>query len=84
VDFHSLRNAFTTLVIDSGANVKEAQSLLRHSTPELTMNVYARARPERLVELADRVGERLGYGSKCAIDVQRPKGGSGAQQCNPF
>jgi len=61
VDFHSLRTTYTTLVVDSGANVKEAQSLLRHSTPELTMNVYARARSERLGEIADKVGECLGF-----------------------
>ncbi len=84
VDFHSLRNAFTTLVIDSGANVKEAQSLLRHSTPELTMNVYARARSGRLGELADRVGERLGYGSECKIYVKSPKPGERAKSVIPF
>ena len=31
VDFHALRTAYTTLVIESGANLKEAQTLLRHS-----------------------------------------------------
>ncbi len=77
VDFHSLRNAFTTLVIESGANVKEAQSLLRHSTPELTMNVYARARSERLGELANKVGEHLGYIQECKTDVKRRNLGLG-------
>jgi integrase len=33
VDFHALRVTLTTLLVESGANVKEAQSLLRHSTP---------------------------------------------------
>ena len=61
----------------------EAQSLLRHSTPELTMNVYARARSERLGELADRVGTRLGYATECAIYVQRPKPGSGGISLTP-
>jgi integrase len=56
LDFHACRVAYTTLVIEAGANVKEAQSLLRHSTPQLTMNVYARARGDRLAEVAERVG----------------------------
>jgi hypothetical protein len=44
------------LVIEVGATVKEAQTLLRHSTPHLTMNAYARARDDRLAEVAERVG----------------------------
>jgi len=39
------------------AGVKEAQSLARHSTPDLTMNVYGRADRGRLSELAEAVGE---------------------------
>ena len=43
-DFHALRGLFITEVVASGASVKVAQELARHSTPVLTMNVYARAR----------------------------------------
>jgi integrase len=56
LDFHALRVAYTTFVIESGANIKEAQALARHSTPELTLNVYARARNQRLAQLAEAVG----------------------------
>ncbi len=56
VDFHALRSAFTTLVIESGANVKETQELVRHSTPQLTMDIYARARNERLANVVEQVG----------------------------
>ncbi|MBI2503265.1 MAG: tyrosine-type recombinase/integrase [Candidatus Latescibacteria bacterium] len=59
VDFHALRVAFINLVIDSGATVKEAQTLARHSTADLTMNVYGRTRPERLAETVERVAEKL-------------------------
>ena len=45
------------MVIEGGANAKEAQTLMRHSDPRLTMNVYAKTRPGRLNELAERVGE---------------------------
>jgi hypothetical protein len=59
VDFHALRTTYGTLVIESGANVKEAQSLMRHSTPDLTLNVYARSRSGRLSELAEAVGKAV-------------------------
>ena len=59
IDFHALRVAFTTFVIESGANVKDAQELVRHSTPYLTMNVYARARKGSPAKLVERMGERL-------------------------
>jgi integrase len=36
VDFPALRTTFGTLVVESGANVKEAQTHMRHSTPQLT------------------------------------------------
>jgi len=40
VDFHALRATFITMLVKSGASVKEAQELARHSDPKLTMNVY--------------------------------------------
>ena len=55
-DFHSLRVAYCSTVIECGASVKEVQMLARHSTPSLTMNVYGRARQERGNELAEAVG----------------------------
>lgn len=42
-DFHSLRKYFATSLISGGANPKTAQTLMRHSTPILTMGVYAEA-----------------------------------------
>lgn len=71
VDFHALRVAYATLIVESGATVKEAQTLLRHSTPNLTMNVYARARKERLVDAANHVGHAVLDCSGCATGVQR-------------
>ena len=40
VDFHSLRHTFISIVGRSGATVKEAQRLARHSTSALTLDVY--------------------------------------------
>ena len=58
-DLDACRNVYITSVIHSGANVKEAQSLARHGTPDLTMNVYARTRRERLQALAESVGDTI-------------------------
>lgn len=57
LDFHACRVAYTTFVLESGASVKEAQELLRHSTPTLTMNVYARVRQGRLSEVVESLGQ---------------------------
>jgi len=43
VDIHSLRGTFATLAIDHGASPKAVQSILGHSSLELTMNIYAKA-----------------------------------------
>ena len=40
VDFHSFRHTYVTRVVRSGASVKVAQDLARHSTPMLTLGVY--------------------------------------------
>ncbi len=39
-DFHALRHTFITNMVKSGISPKSAQSLARHSTIDLTMNVY--------------------------------------------
>jgi integrase len=64
LDFHACRNAYVTFVVEAGASAKEAQDLARHSTPQLTMNVYARSREGRRSELAERVGEIIGVGER--------------------
>ena len=59
LDFHALRVTYVTLLLQAGAYVKEAQSLARHSDPKLTMNVYARAIPERLTQIVQTVGQPI-------------------------
>ncbi len=59
IDFHACRTAYITFVIESGASVKEVQELARHSTPNLTMNTYARTRNDRLAQIAEKVGEQV-------------------------
>ena len=43
-DFHSLRGVYISNLVSSGASVKVVQALARHSTPVLTIGIYARAR----------------------------------------
>ncbi|MFO0949506.1 MAG: site-specific integrase [Planctomycetota bacterium] len=43
VDLHSLRVTFTTLSIDHGASPRAVQSILGHSSLNLTMSIYAKA-----------------------------------------
>ncbi len=42
VDFHALRGTYITHLVSSGASVKTCQTLARHSTPVLTIGVYAK------------------------------------------
>ena len=71
VDFHALRTAYVSLVLQEGATVKEAQSLARHSTPGLTMNTYGRTRADRLTALAEDVGRIVL--AECATGAERPE-----------
>ncbi|MBL7107606.1 MAG: tyrosine-type recombinase/integrase [Phycisphaerae bacterium] len=69
VDFHACRTAYVTLAVEAGANMKELQTMARHSTPALTANIYARTRNERLSELAEKMAENIFSGEKCAKSV---------------
>ncbi len=42
-DFHSLRGVYISNLVASGASVKTCQVLARHSTPTLTIGIYAKA-----------------------------------------
>lgn len=75
IDFHAVRLAYINLVIESGATVKEAQELARHATPQLTMNVYGRAREERLWNAVEQVAHTLRV--TCVSEPQDSK-----EKCN--
>ncbi len=45
-DFHSLRTTHVNLGVELGFDVKTAQTLARHKTAEMTLNVYGRANAE--------------------------------------
>jgi hypothetical protein len=54
-DFHCLRHSFVSMLDKSGATLKEAMQLARHSDPRLTMAVYGRARFHDLSGAVDRL-----------------------------
>jgi hypothetical protein len=59
LDFHATRVTYINLVIEAGASVKEAQTLARHATPEMTLNIYGRTRESRLHEVIGQVAQTL-------------------------
>ena len=54
-DFHALRHSYIALLDKSGATLKEAMQLARHSDPKLTMKVYGKARRHDLAGSIDRL-----------------------------
>ncbi len=59
IDFHALRTAYTTFLLESGADLKTVQTLARHSSSALTLNTYGRAREYKLAEAAEAAGKAL-------------------------
>jgi hypothetical protein len=43
IGWHTLRRSLATLLISNGENMKVAQSQLRHTTPKITLDLYAQA-----------------------------------------
>ena len=73
IDFHSFRVVFVTYLFEVGANVKEAQTLARHATPDLTVNVYARTRDTRLSEIVQQVQDKIITEKNIAVLLHFPK-----------
>jgi integrase len=59
-DFHALRHSYIALLDRSGATLKEAMQLARHSDPKLTMAVYGRAQLHDLGQAVRRLPALLG------------------------
>jgi len=72
LDFHGLgRHTFISLLDKSGATLKEAMQLARHSDPKLTMAVYGRAQLEDLSQAVSRL-PRLMRDSSVAHQLHTP------------
>ena len=76
MDFHAIRHAYINLVLDSDVSAREAQAMARHSTPDLTFNVYGRARHDHMAEAVERIAARLYTARERAPSVHRLAVGS--------
>jgi hypothetical protein len=59
LDFHSLRHTTGSWLAISGADTKLVQTVMRHSTPVLTMNRYGHLLPGAEANAADRLGAMI-------------------------
>jgi len=57
VDFHACRVSYITLLIESGANIKEIQVLARHADLRLTLDVYAKTKDHRLRDAVEEISK---------------------------
>jgi len=55
IDFHALRTTYVSRLVASGTDVKTAQTLARHSTPALTIGLYARTTTESTVAAVENL-----------------------------
>jgi integrase len=55
--FHDLRSLATTALVAAGVDVKTAQTRLGHSSPQVTLGIYARMTAENDRKASDLVGE---------------------------
>jgi integrase len=73
-DFHACRGTYISYMVESGASIKEVETLARHSTVQLTMSAYAKARDDRLCEVVESVGKTVFGKEKRALCVHLPQG----------
>jgi integrase len=57
IDLHCLRHTYCTMLIRSGADIKTVQALMRHSTPHLTLGIYAHYDQGRMKAAVQRLPE---------------------------
>jgi integrase len=69
--FHDLRSLSATALVDVGANLKVTQRRLGHSSPKVTLDLYAKATTRADREAAEKVGAYL----RPSRRATGPKGG---------
>ena len=68
-DFHSLRHTYVSRVVESGATVKVAQELARHSSPSLTIGRYSHVRLHDMGQALDHVATGAGVSAEAAAEA---------------
>ena len=73
IRFHDLRHTYASLLIEQGENIKYIQSQLGHSSPTVTMNVYAHLMKPVNQEAACRLENTIfeTSGSKMVADTEK-------------
>jgi integrase len=73
IRFHDLRHTFASLLIEQGENIKYVQSQLGHSSPTVTLNVYAHLMKPSNQAAACRLEDAIlgGHGSKMVAVVKK-------------
>jgi integrase len=71
VRFHDLRHSYASIMIEQGENIKYIQSQLGHSSPTVTLNVYAHLMKPANQEAACRLERAIfGDGSKMVAEAE--------------
>jgi integrase len=73
IRFHDLRHTYASLLIEQGENIKYIQSQLGHSSPTVTLNVYAHLMKPTNQESACRLENAIfgTYGSKMVAETNK-------------
>lgn len=56
---HDLRHTFASMLYDAGVDIKTAQKLLGHATPQITMEIYTHLSDARQVSSVQKMAEYL-------------------------
>jgi integrase len=91
IDFHALRHTCGAWLLQSGAQVKTVQTVMRHSTITLTMDTYGHLMPGQEVNAVEELGQYFDTtdevppvlvmtGTDRSADVLRPPLPQGAHQ----
>ena len=59
IRFHDLRHTYASLLIEQGENIKYIQSQLGHSSPTVTLNVYAHLMKSVNQEAASKLEDKI-------------------------
>jgi integrase len=73
IRFHDLRHTYASLLIEQGENIKYIQSQLGHSSPTVTLNVYAHLMDKRNQESAHKLENTIfeKNGSKMVAETKK-------------
>jgi integrase len=73
IRFHDLRHTYASLLIEQGENIKYIQTQLGHSSPTVTLNVYAHLMKPINQEAPSRLENTIfeSSGSKMVAEMQK-------------